>query len=48
MSEIDCITAILSIPTVEEDGELRDARPGEALLDEHFAQLGERFSRIYR
>jgi hypothetical protein len=44
MSQIDCITAVLSIPTVEEDGELRDARPGEALLDEHFAQLGERFS----
>ena len=44
MSEIDCITAILSIPAVEDGGELRDARPGEALLDEHFVQLGERFS----
>lgn len=46
MSVVDCITAVLAIPAVEEDGELRDARPGEAILDEHFASLSERFSRL--
>ena len=46
MSVVDCITAVLAIPAVEEGGELRDARPGEAILDEHFATLSQRFSRL--
>ena len=46
MSVVDYITAVLAIPAVEEDGELRDARPGEAVLDEHFATLSERFSAL--
>jgi hypothetical protein len=46
VSSIDCITAVLAIPAVEEEGELRDARPGEAALDEHFATLSERFSTL--
>lgn len=46
MSSIDCITAVLAIPAVEDEGELRDARPGEAALDAHFATLSERFSAL--
>ncbi len=46
MSQIDCITAILAIPAVEETGELRDALPGDAVLEEHFAVVAERFSRL--
>ena len=46
MSLVDCITAILAIPGVEEGGDVRDARPGEAILDEHFVRLGERFSQL--
>jgi hypothetical protein len=46
VSQVDCITAVLAIPAIEEDGELRDARPGEAVLDEHFATLSERFSAL--
>jgi hypothetical protein len=46
VSVVDCITAVLAIPAVEEDGEQRDARPGEAVLDEHFATLSERFSKL--
>ena len=46
MSVVDCITAVLAIPAVGEGSELRDARPGEAVLDEHFAILSERFSTL--
>ena len=48
MSVIDCITAILSVPGVEEDGKLRDIRPGEPALDEHFARLGQAFETLVR
>ena len=46
MSSIDCITAVLAIPAVEDDGQQRDARPGDAILDEHFANLSQRFSTL--
>jgi len=46
VSSVDCITAVLAIPAIEEAGELRDVRPGEAELDEHFAALSERFSAL--
>lgn len=46
MATIDCITAILAIPTVEEDGELRDALPGDAVLDQHFARLERDFAEL--
>ncbi len=44
MSRLDGITAVLAIPAVEEHGELRDARPGEALLDEYVRGLEDRFA----
>ncbi len=43
MSSIDVITAILSIPGVEENGEIRNALPGEALLEQHFDELRGKF-----
>ena len=43
MSSIDVITAILSIPGVEENGEIRNAMPGEDVLNAHFEQLQEKF-----
>lgn len=46
MSSIDCVTAVLAIPAVEEDGQLRDVRPGEEQLDAHFAALAERFGAL--
>lgn len=46
MAAIDVITAILAIPGVEEDGQVRDARPGEKVLDKHFARLGEAFESL--
>ncbi len=46
MSQIDCITAIIAIPAVEKAGELRDALPGDAELDDHFAVIAERFSQL--
>lgn len=44
MSRLDCITAVLAIPAVEENGELRDARPGEAQLDDYVRELEDRFA----
>lgn len=44
MSRLDGITAVLAIPAVEENGELRDARPGEAVLDEYVKGLEDRFA----
>lgn len=46
MSQIDCITAILAIPAVEEDGETRDARPGEAILDAHVRRVEDDFAQL--
>lgn len=43
MSAIDCVTAVLAIPAVEEDGQVRDARPGEALLDDYVQRLERKF-----
>ncbi len=43
MSTIDVITAILSIPGVEENGEIRNAMPGEEVLNKHFEMLQEKF-----
>lgn len=44
MSRLDCITAVLAIPAVEEQGELRDARPGEPVLDTYVRDLEDRFA----
>ena len=44
MSQIDGITAVLAIPAVEEDGELRDARPGELILDDYVRALEDTFA----
>lgn len=44
MSRLDGITAVMAIPAVEENGELRDARPGEAQLDDYVRRLEERFA----
>lgn len=44
MSRLDGITAVLAIPAVEENGELRDARPGEAVLDDYVKGLEDRFA----
>ncbi len=46
MSQIDCITAILAIPAVEEDGEIRDAKPGEAILDAYVRRVEDDFARL--
>ena len=43
MSQIDCITAILAIPAVEEEGETRDARPGEPVLDAYVRRVEDDF-----
>lgn len=44
MTRLDGITAVLAIPAVEEHGELRDARPGEPVLDDYVRQLEDRFA----
>ena len=44
MSRLDGVTAVLAIPAVEENGELRDARPGEPQLDEYVRDLEDRFA----
>lgn len=44
MSRLDGITAVLAIPAVKEDGQLRDAHPGEAILDEYVQNLEDRFA----
>jgi len=44
MSRLDGITAVLAIPAVEEAGQLRDAHPGEAILDEYVQNLEDRFA----
>ncbi|UCG73076.1 MAG: hypothetical protein JSV45_01405 [Chromatiales bacterium] len=44
MSPLDGITAVLAIPAVEENSELRDARPGEAVLDDYVKGLEDRFA----
>lgn len=46
MSQIDCITAILAIPAVEEDGLTRDAKPGEVILDEYVRRIEDDFARF--
>jgi hypothetical protein len=46
VSQIDCITAILAIPAVEEDGEIRDAKPGEAILDAYVRRVEDDFARL--
>ncbi|MDJ0926417.1 MAG: hypothetical protein QNJ73_02110 [Gammaproteobacteria bacterium] len=43
MTTIDAVTAVLAIPGVEENGEIRDALPGESILQEHFDRLHARF-----
>ena len=43
MATIDAITAVLAIPGVEENGETRNALPGESILQEHFDRLHSRF-----
>ena len=44
MSRLDAITAVLAIPAVEENGEQRDARPGEAVLDDYVKGLEDRYA----
>jgi hypothetical protein len=44
MTRIDGITAVLAIPAVQEDGALRDARPGETVLDDYVRELEDRFA----
>ena len=46
MSQIDCITAILAIPAVQENGETRDARPGEEILDNYVRRVEDDFARL--
>ena len=48
MSRIDAITAVMAIPVVEENGEERDARPGEAVLDDYVKGLEDRFADFNR
>lgn len=44
MNRLDGITAVLAIPAVEENGGVRDARPGEAVLDDYLRHLEDRFA----
>ena len=44
MSRLDAITAVLAIPVVEENGEQRDARPGEPVLDDYVKGLEDRYA----
>jgi hypothetical protein len=44
MNRLDCITAVLAIPAVEVEGELRDARPGEQVLDDYVRRLEDGFA----
>lgn len=44
MSRLDAITAVLAIPVVEENGEQRDAQPGEAVLDDYVKRLEDRYA----
>ena len=44
MSRLDAITAVLAIPVVEENGEQRDARPGETVLDDYVKGLEDRYA----
>jgi len=46
VSQIDCITAILAIPAVQENGETRDARPGEEILDNYVRRVEDDFARL--
>ena len=46
MSRIDCITAVLAIPAVTENGEVRDARPGENILDEYVRRVEDDFAQL--
>ncbi len=44
MSRLDGVTAVLAIPAVEDNGELRDARPGEPQLDDYVRRLEDRYA----
>ncbi len=46
MATIDCITAVLAIPAVEDNGQLRDVLPGEPALAKHFARLEHAFASL--
>lgn len=44
MSRLDGVTAVLAIPAVADNGELRDARPGEPQLDDYVRRLEDRYA----
>ena len=48
MATIDAITAVLAVPGVEANGEMRNALPGEPILQEYFDRLHARFEELCR
>jgi hypothetical protein len=46
MNQLDGITAVLAIPVVEENGTVREARPGDAALDTYMQALEDAFAAL--